>query len=120
MAPSTSCCAALRRWLSPGLFKALSDPSRVAILVALSDGGGKPRAVSDVATCCPVDLSVVSRHLRILRDAGVVEARREGKEVRYRVRFGDLAAALRSLADAIEACCPPERAARPTAAQERR
>ncbi len=106
---SSKCCVALKQWLSPGLFRALGDPNRLAILVALSDGG-RERTVSDVAECCPVDLSVVSRHLRTLREAGVVEARKQGKEVLYRVRFDALVTILRNLADALEACCPPVRA----------
>lgn len=106
MRSRTTCCAALERWLSPGVFKALADPNRVAILVAASDGG-RERTVSELAACCPVDLSVVSRHLRTLRDAGVLDARKQGKEVFYRVRFDALVAMLRNLADALEACCPP-------------
>lgn len=100
--------ADLRCCLSPPLFKALGDPTRLTILLALA---ARPleRSVSELGLCCPVDLSVVSRHLRTLREAGVVEARKEGKEVRYRVRFGALVAELRGLADALEACCPPER-----------
>src|SRR5512133_2451727 len=109
MSIDSTCCATLRRWLSPDLFRALGDPNRLAILVALSDGGSE-RTVSDVARCCPVDLSVVSRHLRTLRDAGVVEARKQGKEVLYRVRFDALVGILRNLADALEACCGPARA----------
>ena len=105
MPVDTACCARLRRWLSPGLFRALGDPNRLAILVALSDGGSE-RTVSDVASCCPVDLSVVSRHLRTLREAGIVDARKQGKEVLYRVRFDALVGILRGLADALEACCP--------------
>jgi len=108
MASANPCCAALKQWLSPGLFRALGDPNRLAILVALSDGG-RERTVSEVASCCPVDLSVVSRHLRTLKEAGVLEARKQGKEVLYRVRFDALAAVLRNLADALEACCPPAR-----------
>lgn len=107
MSVHSACCATLCRWLSPTLFRALGDPNRLAILVALSDGGDE-RTVSDVASCCPVDLSVVSRHLRTLRHAGVVEARKEGKEVLYRVRFDELVGILRGLADALEACCPSE------------
>ncbi len=109
MASAPSCCAALKQWLSPGLFRALGDPNRLAILVALSEGG-RERTVSEVASCCPVDLSVVSRHLRTLREAGVLEARKQGKEVLYRVRFDALVAILRNLADALEGCCPPDRA----------
>lgn len=63
--------------------------------------------------CCSVDLSVVSRHLRVLRDAGVVEARKQGKEVFYRVRSTALAGILRGLADALEEAC-----ARPAEAVE--
>ena len=67
---------------------------------------GEPTTVSEVATCCPTDLSVVSRHLAILRDAEILEASRRGREVRYRVRYGELARTLRRLADALESCCP--------------
>lgn len=110
MPSGKACCAALERWLSPALFRALGDPNRIAILVALADGR-RERTVSELAGCCPVDLSVVSRHLRTLREAEVVEARKQGKEVRYRVRFEALVALLRNLADALEGCCPPERPA---------
>jgi DNA-binding transcriptional ArsR family regulator len=102
----------LRCCLSPALFRALSDPTRLAILVALASRSGE-RTVSELGLCCPVDLSVVSRHLRTLREAGVVEARKDGREVRYRVRFGALVAELRALADAIEACCPSGEGAAP-------
>jgi DNA-binding transcriptional ArsR family regulator len=108
MASLPSCCADLRRCLSPTLFKALGDPNRVALLASLADGGAE-RTVSRLGTCCSVDLSVVSRHLRVLREAGVVEARKQGKEVLYRVRVQPLASALRSVADALEACCAPAR-----------
>ncbi|MCP4248139.1 MAG: helix-turn-helix transcriptional regulator, partial [bacterium] len=50
----------------------------------------------------------VSRHLATLREAGVVEATKAGKEVHYRVCFTDLVSTLRQVADAIEACCPLE------------
>jgi len=91
--------------LDPELFKALGDANRLAILqrLAASEGG---ETVSAVASCCSVDLSVVSRHLRTLRDAGILEAQREGKQVRYTVRIDHLVSLLRGLADALEACCP--------------
>lgn len=47
-----------------------------------------------------------SRHLAILRDAGIVSAERRGKEVYYSICAPSLVETLRSLADAIEACCP--------------
>lgn len=108
--PST-CCPELQRWLSPGLFKALGDPTRLGLLAFLAAGGGE-RTVTELGGCCAVDLSVVSRHLHVLRDAGVVEARKRGKEVFYKVRATALAGVLRSLADALESACAPNRDAR--------
>jgi ArsR family transcriptional regulator, arsenate/arsenite/antimonite-responsive transcriptional repressor len=99
------CCSGLSKWLSPDLFKALSDPSRVAILARLVEMPGE-QTVSEVACCSPINISVVSRHLRTLRDAGIVESSKRGKEVFYRARIGNLTLLLRNLADALEACCP--------------
>lgn len=100
-----NCCDELERWLSPDLFKALSDPNRIAILSRLA-AAGKAQSVSQVAGCCPVNLSVVSRHLKTLKDAGVLEATKRGKEVLYRVQIEGLIHLLRKLADALESCCP--------------
>lgn len=91
--------------MKPGLFKALCDPNRIAILARLARLG-RPCTVTKVAECCPVNISVVSRHLGLLRDAGVLEAEKRGKEVYYTVRYTQLAATLRAVADAIETCCP--------------
>ncbi|HSM93972.1 MAG TPA: metalloregulator ArsR/SmtB family transcription factor [Anaeromyxobacteraceae bacterium] len=106
MIEAPTCCPTLRRWLEPTLFKALGDPTRLGLLVQLADGGGE-RTVSELGSCCDVDLSVVSRHLRLLRDAGVVEARKQGKAVLYRARGRALAAILRNLADALESTSAP-------------
>lgn len=110
---SNSCCAGLESVLSPKLFRALGDPTRLALLSALA-GKSAPARVSEIATCCPIDLSVVSRHLAQMREAGVVHAEKRGREVLYSVRFTDLAQTLRQLADAIEACCPPPRKTKET------
>ena len=94
--------------IEPRFFKALCDPNRVALLVRLAQCGGD-RTVGGVAECCAVDMSVVSRHLALLRDAGILEAHKEGKEVYSRVRYQRGAATLRAIADCIDACCPPGR-----------
>jgi len=91
--------------LDPDLFKALGDPTRVGLLACLAKCG-RFCSVGEVAECCSVDLSVVSRHLKMLEHAGILESEREGRSVRYRVRFDELSAALRALADAIDTCCP--------------
>ncbi len=98
------CCPSLGELLAPKLFKALGDPTRVGILARLAESCG-PCTVSRLAEGLPVDFSVVSRHLGVLRDAGVVDAERRGKEVHYQVRYQSLVSGLRQLADAIEACC---------------
>lgn len=107
MTDQPECRLDVEKRMSPEFFKALSDPNRLAILARLA-GQAEEQTVSEVASCCPVNISVVSRHLRTLKDAGIVEAEKRGKEVFYRVRVRDLVAALRGLADAIEACCPGE------------
>lgn len=100
-----SCSDELARWLTPAFFKALGDPNRLALLLHLAQGG-KEQTVTDVSCCCPIDLSVVSRHLGVLRDAGILAAEKRGREVYYSVRVEELTALLRNLADALEACCP--------------
>ncbi len=107
MAQANKCCGGLANLLSTKLFKALCDPSRITILTSLAESS-EPQTVSEVATCCPIDLSVVSRHLGTLREAGVIEAQKRGRQVFYRVRYTELASVLRNMADAIEACCPTD------------
>lgn len=87
--------------LCPRLFRALSDPSRLAILSCLASADG-PCTVSEVASRCPIDLSVVSRHLATLRDAGVVVAEKRGRKVYYTLSARKLAASLRHMADALD------------------
>lgn len=87
------------------LFKALCDPTRARLLACLAKCG-RPCSVGEVAECCSVDLSVVSRHLALMARAGVLDAVKQGRQVHYRVRFHELAEALRGLAEAVEQCCP--------------
>lgn len=91
--------------LSPALFKTLADPNRLALLLRLA-AAGQPATVSALGGCCERDLSVVSRHLARLREAGIVTAERRGREVHYQLT-SDLASTLRAIADALDACCPP-------------
>ena len=91
--------------LEPRFFKALCDPNRIALLARLSKCR-RPCSVGELTGCCGVDVSVVSRHLAMLRDAGILAAEKRGKEVYYTVRCQEMASTLRSIADCIEACCP--------------
>jgi ArsR family transcriptional regulator len=97
------CCCDLSDRLRPDLFRALADPNRLQMLADLAHARA-PMSVSEIASERPQDLSVVSRHLALLRDAGVVEAERSGRSVNYRVRYEAVAELLRGLADAVERC----------------
>jgi DNA-binding transcriptional ArsR family regulator len=103
--PARKCCASVGRLFEARFFKALCDPSRVGILARLAQRR-KASTVSEIAACCPTSISVVSRHLATLRDAGILHADRRGKEVYYSVCYPEVTATLRAMADAIEACCP--------------
>jgi DNA-binding transcriptional ArsR family regulator len=95
----------LDRELDTDLFKALADPTRASLLACVAKCG-RACTVSEVAECTSVDLSVVSRHLALLARTGILEASKEGRVVRYQVRYAEITAALRSLASALEGCCP--------------
>ncbi|MFZ0013807.1 MAG: metalloregulator ArsR/SmtB family transcription factor [Acidimicrobiia bacterium] len=64
-------------------FKLLSDPSRLRIVYALLESGDL--CVSDLAGEVEVSESATSHQLRQLRLAGLVKARKEGREVYYRI-----------------------------------
>lgn len=112
--PTTPRAAARRRGpldalLDPALFAALSDPTRLRLVACIAKCG-RGCTVGETAACCAVDLSVVSRHLALLARAGILTAAREGRVVRYIVRYNELATLFRSLADALDLCRPAENA----------
>lgn len=109
MTDRNACCHILSRWLEPDTFKALADPTRAALLLHMAGTDG-PHTVTGLAAHLPVDVSVVSRHLRVLREVGVVTGEKRGKEMLHRLDCGDLIHMLRNLADALESCCPPDTA----------
>lgn len=61
--------------------KALGDPTRLAIAHALADGD--ELCVCDLSWVMERPENLVSHHLRSLRQAGIVSARRDGKMVLY-------------------------------------
>ncbi len=87
--------------------KAISDPTRLKILAYLIEAKDSS-TVSEISGNFPIDISVVSRHLAILKDEGILLAEKQGKEVHYSVRFEFLSSILRSFATTIESCCPPK------------
>jgi len=64
------------------IFHALADPSRRAIFESLARGEA---AVKDLTAQFDISQPAVSQHLAALKDAGLVNGRREGRCVYYRV-----------------------------------
>jgi len=56
-------------------FNALGDPNRRAIVTLLHDG---EKSVQEIADALPISRPAVSRHLRLLKSAGLVTDRAEG------------------------------------------
>lgn len=61
----------------------LADPTRILILYLLAES---PRHVTELAEMSGASQPTVSRHLKVLRDRGLVTATREGNTIRYTLR----------------------------------
>lgn len=64
-------------YISNAAFSALADPTRRAVLDLLLNG---KLAAGEIAQAFPVSRPAISRHLRVLRRAGLVRARRTGRQ----------------------------------------
>ena len=73
--------------LQAEVLKTLANPRRLEILHALTHG---PIEVGRLATRIGASQPNVSQHLAVLRAAGVVDAERDGREVRYRLSDPDV------------------------------
>src|SRR6185436_12664653 len=75
---------------SNGAFRALADPTRREILAMLRSG---PRTSGEIASRFDSSWPTISRHLSVLRDAGLVATERKGQEIHYELNtsvFHDL------------------------------
>jgi DNA-binding transcriptional ArsR family regulator len=74
--------------LDTKFFKALCEPARVAVfreLVLLSRCD-----ISTLSARLPQDRSVISRHLQVLADAGIVRAERSGRHILYSIALEEI------------------------------
>jgi DNA-binding transcriptional ArsR family regulator len=78
-------------------FDALGDPTRRQILRLLSSGD---KAVHEIAAALPISRPAVSRHLRVLKDAGMVAERADGTRRIYRLD-GEGAAAVQAYLEGV-------------------
>jgi ArsR family transcriptional regulator len=65
------------------IIKAMAHPSRLAMLAALADG---ERCVCELQRLVGSDMSTVSKHLSVMKRAGLVEPRKQGLWIHYRLR----------------------------------
>lgn len=68
-----------------GVFKALSHPARRRMVAMLREG---PLASGEIAAAFDMAWPTVTGHLTALKEAGLVEAEREGASIRYRLNIG--------------------------------
>ena len=80
------------------VFAALGDPTRLALVATLADG--RARSLGELAGGAPISRQAVSKHLRVLADAGVVGSVRQGRETHFALAPERLAAA-RAYLDAV-------------------
>ena len=83
------------------LLQALADPARLEIVRQL--GRSDMVCACDFTECCGVSQPTISHHLRVLREAGVVESERRGTNIYYSLaedfpqRFAAIGASLHGL-----------------------
>jgi ArsR family transcriptional regulator len=66
------------------VFKALAHPSRLFIVEQLERG---ERCVCELTEMIGADISTISKHLSVLKGAGIVEDRKRGLQVYYRLKM---------------------------------
>ncbi len=101
-------------------FKALSSPARVAIVMGLMEGemnaGEIVELLGSLDCPCSVERTNVSKHLAVLREAGIVECEEDGQRRVYRLAMPCLRQSLACMAGRTgpapsrgkkpEDCCP--------------
>ena len=106
--PREAAAQHLAALLDAELFRALSDPGRMAVLRRLIVTGAT--SIAEIGAGLPQDRSVVSRHLARLEAAGVARSQRIGRTVIYELDGPELVARLQALLAAAQAlcahCCP--------------
>lgn len=66
------------------VFAALGDATRLALVASLQ--AGEPRSISQLAVGSALTRQAITKHLRVLEGAGIVEGVRSGREHRFRLR----------------------------------
>jgi ArsR family transcriptional regulator, arsenate/arsenite/antimonite-responsive transcriptional repressor len=68
------------------VFKALADPARLRLLSLIGAHAGGEACVCELTEAFELTQPTISHHLRVLREAGLIDSERRGTWVYYRVR----------------------------------
>jgi DNA-binding transcriptional ArsR family regulator len=114
LAPDDQCCLLDPSALSPevcelgkhlvasrNLLDALADPARQDLVQVLARA---ELNVSDIAARVTLSRPTVSHHLLVLKRAGLVRARKQGREVYYRLNKDRIVGTLQGLLDSLTCC----------------
>lgn len=66
------------------LFAALGDQTRLGLVAQLADG--HKRSIAQMGEDLPISRQAVAKHLNVLREAGLVQRTRSGREVHFALR----------------------------------
>ena len=93
--------------LGARLFRALAHPTRLFMLERLAES---EHGVSDFVEMIPLDISTISKHLAVLKQAGIVGHKKKGNQVIYRLKMPWIPGLLRGVETGIESALKEERA----------
>ena len=82
-----------------GMLKAIAHPVRITIIGCLEDG--QRLTVSEILKQVGIEQATASHHLGILRDKGVLNSKREGKNIYYSLKHETL----KVLLNCVRGCC---------------
>ncbi|GAB3284110.1 ArsR/SmtB family transcription factor [Parasphingorhabdus pacifica] len=89
-----------------GAFKALGDPARLRLLSLIASHAGGEACVCDLTGAFELSGPTISHHLKVLREAGIIEGDRRGTWIYYRVRNETLRLLSGTLAPTEDAAVP--------------
>ena len=98
------CCDTINNKETIEFFKVLSEPNRIKILEALCSCNCAMN-VNEICTSLEISQSVASRYLAKMKNSGMLDSYKQGKEVYYQVDVEKVCSFLRDLADFLENCC---------------
>lgn len=97
--------------LDADFFRALCEPARLEVVRQMIKLGRAD--IGEIAEGLPQDRSVVSRHLQVLEQAGLVSCNKEGRRVFYELDGPAIMTRFQTMMDAfaplVPACCPGPR-----------